>query len=644
MKKILLFLVFFTASVCSAAKVPNENTCEIFISEDGSDSHSGSADSPVATIPKAQSLVRKAIRQDKYNFIKVYFRRGTYNITEPIELDIEDSGSETLRIEFLGYPGEEAVISGGKKITGWEKNKDGTWTAEISAVKAGETEFNELFRNGKRLTRARYPNEGYLRVVKSVNKTSSFVFVEGDISKPEDWENIILTFIHDWSLGRSPIKSIDTEKNIVTTEKDIAFNTWWACIGRIPDEPYYLENSITFLDQPGEWHLDTVTGVLTYMPAEGETIEGSEFVVPVSEGLVTAQGDADSNEYLQNIHFKNLTFRYAAWVPENRHFLEMQAGYHGNHGNVLGGDSTETTDEDKTEWKRMPAAIKFDLARNCSITDCRIAHIGKTAIDFNRSCFNNIIAGNHIYDIAGTGIMIGEGNKDRIIDNKVWWLVKPEQASAYNTVKNNLIETCGQNYWGSVAVWIGLSNHNLVSRNTIRNLPYTGISTSWMWSRKATPCHHNVIEYNHIYNTLIKLTDGAAIYTLGRQDGTTLRGNHIHDVVETKAKAPNNALRWDRGGSEMQVDHNLAYNVHDSMMHFNPDTCNNIIEKNYFVLKPDQELASYNKVKEKYKDTIKIENNTLMKAKQDRQKLKKLIKEFENYAGVEYPYKKKFGL
>ena len=55
---------------------------------------------------------------------------------------------------------------------------------------------------------------------------------------------------------------------------------------------YYVENVAEGLDQPGEWFLDRASGVLSYFPLPGETLEDVEIVAPVvSQTLVRLQGE-----------------------------------------------------------------------------------------------------------------------------------------------------------------------------------------------------------------------------------------------------------------------------------------------------------------------------------------------------------------
>jgi hypothetical protein len=71
--------------------------------------------------------------------------------------------------------------------------------------------FSELFIDGKRATRARFPNEGYLHVKKvGADRRTNFFFEKGDFPIPENVKDVELVLLHDWSISRIPVKEINT--------------------------------------------------------------------------------------------------------------------------------------------------------------------------------------------------------------------------------------------------------------------------------------------------------------------------------------------------------------------------------------------------------------------------------------------------
>src|SRR4051812_27280437 len=107
-----------------------------------------------------QPLTAAAIGDAK----RVVLRGGTYVMTEPLVLTPANSG---LTIE--AYPGEQPIISGGRRIDGWRKNKFNArdvFVADVPDVKDGKWFFRQLWINDARAVRARQPNGGALFHVK----------------------------------------------------------------------------------------------------------------------------------------------------------------------------------------------------------------------------------------------------------------------------------------------------------------------------------------------------------------------------------------------------------------------------------------------------------------------------------------------
>ncbi len=88
------------------------------------------------------------------------------------------------------------------------------------------------------------------------------------------------------------------------------------------------------------------------------------------------------------------------------------------------------------------------------------------------------------------------------------------------------------------------------------------------------------IEDNHIHD-LGKgwLSDFGAIYTLGVQPGTVIRGNHIHDIKASRYGG--SGIYLDEGSSEILVENNLCYRFTEApfAQHYGRE---NIVRNNIF--------------------------------------------------------------
>lgn len=129
---------------------------ELYVSINGDDSNSGTAAEPFATIAGARDAVR-GLKKTTDEAITVHICGGTYYLSEPVVFTPDDSGTVDQPITYIAD--DTVTISGGVKLDlKWSPYKAGIMQAEIPAAKQGKLRFSQLFVNGKRQRRARYPN------------------------------------------------------------------------------------------------------------------------------------------------------------------------------------------------------------------------------------------------------------------------------------------------------------------------------------------------------------------------------------------------------------------------------------------------------------------------------------------------------
>ncbi len=598
MKKNTIYLALFLMTMSSLPLYAEMDTPiipgDFFVSPEGDDASPGTLEQPFQTITRARDALREVIAAGLDADKTVYIRGGRYNITRPIEFTPADSGTEQFSITYRGYPGEKVILDGSKKITRWrlDKERNALYT-DVADVKSGRWNFTRLYKDGKPVEITRLPEQGYFRKEKAVDNTHKIQYYEGDLNPEYDYSRAQLLFIHDWSISLSPIASVDKNERIITTEFAAAFDKWWFKLGRFPHQPYAVQN-VHGVIQPGRWCIDRGSGKVVYFLAPHDQGKTPDFFAPYAKHLLVIKGDPETDTYVRNLHFQDMELAYTNWMPPGNHFLEAQANFYVSQK----VDEIEVEDKETSNaevWKRIPAAIEFTACKNCGLERVKLSDLSQAGVSLGRQCYNNTINSCHFVNIAGNGIMVGEGENNRLIGGRPWWKQSPRQASAQNRITNNLIEKCGQVYLGAVGIWMGLSSDNLVAHNLIRDLPYSGVSSGWLWSTKVSPCKGNVIEYNHVYNVLELLNDGGAFYFLGRQDGAVCRGNLIHDISECEFSPHplNNAFRWDCGGSGVLVEHNFVYNIQNPVMQFNRESGNNRVQKNIFIARPGQRIVNY---------------------------------------------------
>ena len=260
----------------------------------------------------------------------------------------------------------------------------------------------------------------------------------------------------------------------------------------------------------------------------------------------------------------------------------------------------------------MEAAILLERAEDCAFNHCRIAHIGQTGIWFGSQTHRCRLQFNRIEDISGNGVNVGEDTSRRV-GRSVWWQNRPEQAASKHLIADNSILRCGQQYYGSVGVWVGIARQVQIVHNELTQLPYTGVSLGWMWNPTATPAGQHLVAHNHIHHVMQVLSDGGGIYTLGRQPGTRFLRNDIHDIPLNAGRAESNGMFFDQGSDQITVEENRIYNVTRSPLRFHQ--AEQIIVRNNLLVVPQRDVPPlrFNNTPEK---NVRQDANQVLLAKE----------------------------
>ncbi len=586
---------------------------DFYVSPSGNDSNAGTQVHPFATLEKAKSVIENMIQNRKESVFTIWMADGIYEIQNPIVFRSEYF-NDGIEVEIKAMENAKPVISGGVELKNWKKNRSGLWETKLPAGNA-DWKFRELFINDKRAVRARVPNKGFLRVKKvGDDRRTNFFFEKGDFPIPENSTNVELVFLHDWSISRNRVKSIDSEKLKLTTVDSVgARKPGFFNMDNWESHPrYFLENAIEFLDADYEWFFDAgKEKVYLKLPADVDP-ESVRIVVPLSKGLIEIKG----NEMLSvtGIHFDGIAFKHSSWLIPEAGYCAAQACFHDSRSMPA-----------NTKWSAVPAAVLVAWAENCTFNNCSFANIGSSGVWFSTGTKQCSVNNSVFYDISGNGMMIGEGHS-RFVDGEMWWKKVPEQTAIKNRIENSKITNCGAQFYGAIGIWCGITAETTIKNCEVADLPYSGISIGWEWSPDKTPCRANVVDGNHIHHILKLLSDGGGIYMLGLQPGSKLINNHIHDVKINAGKAESNGMFLDEGTTDVVIANNLIYNIAKSPLRFHQATTN-LVENNYLFCTGDNPPIRYNSTNE---DDIKKVNNRIFSEgdKNYSSELKKAIAEW----------------
>lgn len=157
-RRIALFII---VCMLMAVILPTNNVhaaiqATYYVSPLGSDDNPGTESQPFATIQKARDIVR-TVNSNMTGDIYVYLRGGTYTLTDTIDFDQKDSGTNGYNVIYRSYSGETPIISGGTSITEWSFYDSAATqgTAIYKAEVPSTLNTRQLYVNGERAIRAR---------------------------------------------------------------------------------------------------------------------------------------------------------------------------------------------------------------------------------------------------------------------------------------------------------------------------------------------------------------------------------------------------------------------------------------------------------------------------------------------------------
>lgn len=496
---------------------------------------------PVKSLEKALSRIAE-MRQFGMN------QPVTIRITDP-EYDVAQPIVITPHMHSITIDSEKGCLfSGGMKIEGFVRdtyNGRPCFSAPVPQIDQGLW-FTDLYVDGLRADVTRYPAEGTLEPESVENNSSqltassSYFFAKKEdlniIKNLRNFGDCFISYNHYWIDEHSPIKSYDLQ----TGKIEFAYPS------RFTIEPthaasalhYIIENTAESFCNPNEWYLDREQKRVYYIPRNSsQTPESIQVYAPLTSQLITVQGTAE--EKARNIVFRNLTFAHTKGDYSSKKVLNGEADP--DHPGFAG---------DTQSVCFAHGSITFSHAANCQLTGCTLQNLGVHAVDILEGCHGIRITDNEFFDLGAGGIKIdgGEAGSDLSVH------------TYGNTISNNVIHRCGRRYLAACGILIKHSYENTVSHNDIYDLFYTGISVGWIWGYADSITRDNLIEANHIYNLgQGKLSDMGGIYLLGKQPGTIVRGNLIHDVIS--AHYGGWGLYTDEGSSYITLENNICYRL-----------------------------------------------------------------------------------
>ena len=536
-------LIFFLALSCQAGYCG-----DIWVSPDGNDHSCGDRSAPLQTLHQALRLAREWRRLADPRIsggIHIYLSGGTYYLSEPLFIRPEDSGSEVSPTIIEGDDSATAVLSGGLRVTGWQK-AGRYWKASVPKSGGRPITVRQLWSDGRKCPQSCQFEDTKMERMLQFDKSSRTITIptpsqllqEGDFSQME-------LMVHQrWAIAYLRVKDYTVEGDCTVLrfhepENRIEFEHPWPqpVIG-VPfgSSSFRLLNALPFLDHPGEWYHDYSSGTLYYMAPEGEDPNNMEMVVPMTSTLVEIAGNR--NDRVSNIIFRHVGFEYAAWNRPSTHgHVTLQGGFPIIDAYKLQQEGLPWAPHlENQAWITRPEhAFGITYAHHIKIDGCRFRHLASTGLDCVTGVSDLTINGNEFTDIGGNAILCGSFGDGVSEVHRPYPLAKDDTSYTQRiSITHNRITDATNEDWGCVGIGCGYVRDVEIAQNLVDKVNYSGISVGWGWTSHDTGMRNNHIYGNIVRNFALQLYDAGGIYTLSAQPGSTITDN----VIDLRGEAP----------------------------------------------------------------------------------------------------------
>ncbi len=588
-----LFIILFILSHFSLVAKTS-----FWVSPEGNDFNPGTEQAPFQTLQKARDAVRElSLSAFSKDDVTVYLYGGMYRLAEPLELTPADSGRNGHAVIYCSVPGEYPTISGSIQVTGWSLYDP---LLNIYRAQVGSNTSRQLYVNGKRAQRA--STTAYPAGFRPSYSAGGIEFIPTPLNPPEwmdpgAWTNVpdIEAVIEtQWKMMRVPLEqvtpSVDGIIPGLITLVEPAWHNANIYLDIITNEPGIwsfwqvtrFENALQFMNQPGDWCLDTSGGWLYYIPRMDENMNTALVELPILETLIQGVGTID--DPIHHIRFEGITFAYATWNGPSG-----QNGYVADQGGMIliGNGHQPTYIGHDPDIVPSHANLYFTFAHHIKFVGNMFKHLGGVGLHFDVGSQSNLIMSNLFTDISSSSILLGGVSVNAAHPANGLGIV------CNNKIKNNLIRDIGVEYVDAAGILIGFTRETTISHNTIINVPWSAISMGWGWGLwdkgsfpglpnavsgqwglidSLTPNYGCVIANNRIESFLNILWDGGAIYTTGRQGPDFEHGLLIKENVAL-GKRPaggGNTFYTDGGSRYITLKRNISFDNSIGIFYFGP--------------------------------------------------------------------------
>lgn len=517
----------------------------------------------------ARKAARKLIADGLTEPLVIELAAGTYQLTEPLVLDINDGGTENCPVTWLGPTEGEAILSVGVPVEEWQNCE--TLPKGVPQLAAGKVYCAPL-PEGIHYPRVIFDEEGILMraesegieapVQKGVTNAETLCFEPGCLPAAvrPDME-LFLKPSHPWVINMLPIRSVDEKNGVIRTEIPGTYPLTSHLGWQTTAPSCYLQNVPEGMTEPGRWFVDRESRILFLWPRNEGAPQG--ILIPAATEVLRVEGDLEERRWPRNLHFKQLTFSHA----------DMQRW----------PSARVSIQHDWELYEGATACLRLRNTEAITVSHCTFRDSGGGGIRSEQHGVDQRIHHNSFLHLGGSGIaLVGvpPGNRDE---------------HHHNEVSANRIEAVGELIWHASGIILCQTGHNQVGDNLLFHLPYNAITlvsgregiygeapvektsishdgqpgcVAWD-SLSDCPartinrigfltCRYNRIEHNEIHHCMERLGDGNGIYISGTGVGNIVRRNWVHDITGAGCQS---SIRFDDHQWHCHVEENVIARI-----------------------------------------------------------------------------------
>ncbi|MEQ4719498.1 right-handed parallel beta-helix repeat-containing protein [Nonomuraea sp. B19D2] len=550
--------------------------CNYYVSPSGSDRGDGSAQRPWKSIEQARDQLRAKKNHQNCDIV-VNLKTGDYVVDKTINFTEADSGENGHKIIYRSADGPgKARLLGAKPLTGWQKYKDNIYKTKV------DRNFYTLFEDGKRATTARYPNRTsddlwspYLFSVlpeAEYQAVHNWLFFDAK-DVPKEWDpdfdknaQMVVWSGGSWSwfTDTVPLGGADFRKNFFTLSYDARFHL----VNSRSGSRYFLQNTLRFLDQPGEYYFDFANSEVYYWPKSSI----DKVMAPTVKTLISLHGSSPDRR-VQNVAFDGLALQYSDFVDWYR--------YGWNGPGDSGYEHKYPVYDRQIELPRNRfGMITLENTRDIDLTRLHISDSGYTGVFLNFANERVKVADSLLDNIGGDGIKVeggypGEG-----------------AISGHHVFTNNYIYHVGELVPGDAAgIELMSTGYNEVSNIVVKHSARYGISLEVRPEIKNEDnyARGNKFSYIRLEETGLDSGDMGAFYTYGVHNvephpidnhvTQMVIGDVINDPAGQMPDSGTRGVHMDAGGCGFSISNVEVGKVSDDK--YQAYKCNEVTNANW---------------------------------------------------------------